>query len=208
MTRLSVLTVFAFLPGCNLLQVGSTRALRAWKRSRCAVVSAGSDSANNVDAANAFLQSPRPASGKEAFDGSTWSVLLRMNEGGSTIFTMQLLEDETCRFSDSELFGSWECEGPWVVVEKPKGFFDLTLFLSAKLVPPSKERPKWRLVDGIVQSANRTDAALNVTAEVTSDDEAVVELSEIGTFSANEFEEALLTTMRRFQTDKEGETDG
>mgnify|MGYP006936507743 CR=1 FL=1 len=94
-----------------------------------------------VDAAS-FLQPPtcRPRSGNEAFADTTWSVLMQMNEGGSTIFTVQLLEDFTCRFSDSELLGSWECKGEWVVLEKPKGLFELTLFFSAKLAPPTEDR--------------------------------------------------------------------
>jgi hypothetical protein len=178
-----------------------SRALR--RQHRCSVAASSSDD-SNVDAASAFLSSPRPATGKEAFDGSTWSVLLRLAEGGSTIFTMQLLEDETCRFSDSDQLGSWECEGAWVVIEKPKAFFDMTLFLSAKLQPPTEQKPKWRLVEGVVQSANRTAASADETSDVAPDgeDESVVELKQIGSFGANEFEEALLTTMGRFQRDE------
>ena len=107
-----------------------------------------------VAAAKAMLQSSRPTSGVEAFSGTTWSVLMRMTEGGSSIFTVQLLEDSTCRFSDSDRLGGWECKREWVVIEKPKGFFDQTLFFSAKLSPPTKKKPKWRLVDGLVQRAH------------------------------------------------------
>ena len=152
---------------------------------------------------------------------------MKMTEGGSTIFTMQLLEDETCRFSDSEAFGSWESDGKWVVVEKPKGFFDMTLYLSAKLEPPGGGKPKWRLVEGIVQQANATRpsagpldaeaAAADAEAAAAAADEVVdlgggddgegdgetVELRQIGTFGANEFEESLLETMGRFAKDDE-----
>ena len=152
------------------------------------------DSAN---AAQAFMQTPRATSGKEAFDGTTWSVLMSMNEGGSVIFTMQLFEDETCRFSDNEELGTWECEGDWVVVEKPKAFFQKTLFFTAKLASPNKEKPKWRLVEGIVQSTNASTAPAEPEAQTE------VEVTQIGTFGANEFEEALLTTLGRFQTPSE-----
>ena len=54
-----------------------SRALR--RQHRCSVAASSSDD-SNVDAASAFLSSPRPATGKEAFDGSTWSVLLRLAE--------------------------------------------------------------------------------------------------------------------------------
>ena len=67
-----------------------------------------------------------------------------------------------------------------------------TLFFSAKLNPPTKERPKWRLVEGVVHSSNAT----NATADGVAED---VEMKKIGTFGANEFEEALLSTLGRFQ---------
>ena len=120
---------------------------------------------------------------------------MQLDEGGSTLFTMQLLTDETCRFSDTEEPGSWDCDGSWVVVEKPKGFFDQTLFLSAKLQPPNATRPKWRLVEGVVQAANTT------AAEPGAD----VELKAFATFGANEFEESLLASMPRFAADDENE---
>ena len=183
-------------PGRNLCGRHAARRLVAPLRC-CAADEAN---ANAAAAASNLLQNPRPSSGKEAFDGTTWSVLLQMDAGGSTIFTMQLLEDERCRFSDNDEFGTWECQGDWVVVEKPKGFFDATLFFSGKLAPPSKEKPKWRLVDGLVQQANKT-----ATMPGATEGESIVELRDIGTFGANEFEEALLTgsTMRRFQPNDE-----
>jgi hypothetical protein len=156
-----------------------------------------------VAAAKAMLQSNRPTSGVEAFSGTTWSVLMRMTEGGSSIFTVQLLEDSTCRFSDSDRLGGWECKRDWVVIEKPKGFFDQTLFFSAKLSPPTKEKPKWRLVDGLVQRAQPTvpNATASPAEPAGGEAEAPpeVEVVQLGTFGANEFEEALLTMMPRFQ---------
>jgi hypothetical protein len=158
-------------------------------------------------AADLMRGGPRPTSGQEAFDGTTWSVLMRLDEGGSSIFTMHLLEDETCRFSDSELTGSWESERDFVVVEKPKGFFDRTLLFSARLQPPSASTPNatgWRLVEGLVQWANRTDAsgkAQKQEGDGNGDEDDVVMLQTLGTFGANEFEEALLTSMQRFKTE-------
>ena len=148
-----------------------------------------------ADEASAFYSYQRPTGGPDAFADSTWSVLMQLNEGGSTIFTMQLLEDTSCRFSDTEEVGSWDCDGSWVVVEKPKGFFEQTLVLSAKLQPPNATRPKWRLVEGLVQSANSTSTA------ATDDETAEVELKDFATFGANEFEESLLATMPRFEAE-------
>ena len=184
------------------------------QRSQChAITMMGAEEDNVADVASAFMETPRATSGKAAFDGTTWSVLMRMNEGGSTIFTVQLLEDDSCRFSDSELLGGWECQRDWVVIEKPKGLFDQTLFFSGRLTPPSSEKPKWRLVDGIVQRSNYTDVAAADPASSSSgsgsgsesDGDVSVELAEIGTFGANEFEEALLTAMPRFQKDETDE---
>ena len=95
---------------------------------------------DHAAAISAFLRKARARTGDEAFAGTTWSVLLQMNEGGSTIFTVQLLDDFSCRFSDSELQGGWECEKDFVVIEKPKAFFQQTLFLSARLQPPGENQ--------------------------------------------------------------------
>ena len=107
----------------------------------------------DVAAARSFLNNPglRPTSGREAFEGTTWSVLMRMDEGGSTIFTLQLGEGDVCRFSDTDRNGKWECEGEYVAFEKPKGFFEDTLYYSAKLLAPASRSQRWRLVDGLVQ---------------------------------------------------------
>ena len=152
------------------------------------------DQAAAAEAATAAFLRKRAAEGDEAFADSMWSVLMQMSEGGSTIFTVQLLDDFSCRFSDTEEYGSWECKRNWVVIEKPRGFFGLTLLLTAKLEAATAERPKWRLVEGLVQSANATDPS-------AADGDSPMELREIGTFGANEYEEALLTDLNRFQGD-------
>ena len=158
------------------------------------------------DAANALMDCPRAEAGREAFEGTTWSVLMRMNEGGGTIFTVQLLPDDTCAFSDSDRPGSWECQDEWVVIEKPKGFFDSTLFFSARLQPPTKDKPKWRLVEGLVQRSNHTSSARKTPTESSDPvEEKPVEVVQIGTFGANEFEEALLVDMPRFQDEQRDE---
>ena len=152
------------------------------------------------------MDCPRAEAGREAFEGTTWSVLMRMNEGGGTIFTVQLLPDDTCAFSDSDRPGSWECQDEWVVIEKPKGFFDSTLFFSARLQPPTKDKPKWRLVEGLVQRSNHTSSASKTPTESSDpDEEKPVEVVQIGTFGANEFEEALLVDMPRFQDEQRDE---
>ena len=156
------------------------------------------DAEDPVAAASALLQSQRATSGDEAFSGTTWSVLLQMDEGGNSIFTTELMEDGSCRFSDTDALSSWQSEADYVVIEKPKGFFDQTLFLSAKLSPPVAKVKKWRLIDGVVQRTNATAAKGDDAME---DAEEQVSIEQIGTFGANEFEESLLGVMARFQKD-------
>ena len=153
------------------------------------------------NAAEALRSCPRAEAGREAFEGTTWSTLMQMNEGGSTIFTMQLLDDDSCRFSDTDELGSWECQEDWVVIEKPKGFFDATLFLSARLEPPTADKPKWRLIEGVVQQSNSTSSAMSADAGGHPGGMQPVELKEIASFGANEFEEALLVDLPRFTVD-------
>ena len=48
-------------------------------------------------------------------------LLLKMAEGGGTMFSVELLDGGGCRFSDSEERGSWQAREAFVVIEKPKG---------------------------------------------------------------------------------------
>jgi hypothetical protein len=117
----------------------------------------------------------------DAFCGTMWSVLLQLNEGGNTIFTLQCFEDGKCRFSDTEELGSWEGESGMVAFEKPKALFDDTLYFSARLEQPAAEGQPWRLVDGVI---GRSVAASGGEAD------GAIELVEIGSFGANELDEA------------------
>ena len=120
----------------------------------------------------------------------------------------------------------------------------MTLFFSGRLSPPTETKPKWRLVDGVVQRANRTTASAAAGAGALDDDddddddsavggeggegseggadaeeaanappagaaaaageEGWVELQDIGTFGANEFEQGLLSDLQRFQPPEAG----
>lgn len=46
--------------------------------------------------------------------------------------------------------GSWMSRDNWVVVEKPRGLFEDTLYLSARLEPPREKNAKAKLVQGAV----------------------------------------------------------
>ena len=50
-------------------------------------------------------------------------------------------------------------------------------------------------------SSNAATEAVPQASAAESDDEEEVEVKDIGTFGANEFEESLLNTMNRFQRD-------
>jgi hypothetical protein len=159
-------------------------------------LSEGTEDDSAYAAASSFFEKKRPLSGPDAFADTTWSVMLQLDEGGSTIFSVQLLDDFSCRFSDSNELGEWECEKEWFVIEKPKGFFDNTLFLSGKLSPPTVKTPIWRLVEGIVHQTNETTS---MPGNATEDP---VEVVKIGTFGANEFDEPLLTHYPRNQQEE------
>ena len=175
---------------------------RAWPPPTSATQSHDSNEASAaVDEASAAFVKKRVATGDDAFADTTWSVLIQVAEGGSTIFTVQMLEGHQCRFSDTDEYGSWECERDWVIFEKPKGLFGLTLYLSARLAPPTGDASRWKLVEGIVQSANTTEAA-----EAKEGDESpTLEFKQIGTFGANEYEESLLAGLNRFRDDEQSE---
>uniref|UniRef100_A0A7S0NY21 Uncharacterized protein n=1 Tax=Calcidiscus leptoporus TaxID=127549 RepID=A0A7S0NY21_9EUKA len=91
------------------------------------------------------------------------------------MFTVELLEDARCRFSDKDEFGSWQCEREYVVFEKPKGLFKDTLYFSAKLRPASAGELRTRLVNGSVSRFVRANTSANQGA---SEDGLV----EFGTF--------------------------
>ena len=60
---------------------------------------------NVAEAAQNMLRSPRPATGFEAFAGTAWQVLFEMDEGGVALFSVELMEDYKCRFSDKDQYG-------------------------------------------------------------------------------------------------------
>ena len=61
----------------------------------------------DVEAARgAMFAPPRAAEGDAAFADTTWQVRLKLHEGGSCLFSAQLLEDFRARFSDKEEFGA------------------------------------------------------------------------------------------------------
>ena len=99
----------------------------------------------------------RPMSGEEAFTGTQWSLLVKMREGGSTMFTVELFDDASCRFSDSAEKGGWSARLNYLIFEKPKALFKETLYFSAKL-ETIQESGRLRLVDGLVQKADAPTA--------------------------------------------------
>ena len=90
-----------------------------------------------------FFRKKAAAKGVEAFSNTLWSVLMNVKDSGNVLFTVHLLDDFCCRFSDGDKYGEWQCEEDYVVVEKPEGLYNETLYLSARrrLVPSSRHRP-------------------------------------------------------------------
>lgn len=102
-------------------------------------------------AQSGFFRKQKAAKGVEAFSNTLWSVLMNVKDSGNVLFTVHLLDDFRCRFSDGDKYGEWQCEEDYVVMEKPQGLYNETLYLSAKLQLPTEEQPRTRLVDGLVQ---------------------------------------------------------
>ena len=58
-----------------------------------------------VQKAQSLFTRTRPTEGVEAFANTMWSVLMKLRDHGTVLFTVHLLNDGRCRFSDNEEFG-------------------------------------------------------------------------------------------------------
>ena len=101
--------------------------------------------------------------------------MMTLKESGTVLFSMYLMDDDRVKFSDTEKLGEWQCEEAVVVVEKPEGLYNNTLYLSATLQAPTPERPRYRLAEGVVQQSFPIEGN---TEEV--------ELRQVGNFGAHE----------------------
>ena len=92
----------------TLLPLGPTVRGRAAPSSRFAVrpLCLEGSEADDVATAATLLTNPRPISGPDAFSETAWQVLIKMDVGGTAMFTVEFLKDKRCRFSDTELFGA------------------------------------------------------------------------------------------------------
>ena len=110
--RLTIVAALSssLLQGCAALRAAPSVALRTqpWRSvsPRCQAADDAEPSAANVEAAQNMLRSPRPSQGFEAFSGTAWQVLLEVDEGGVTMYTVELMEDARCRFSDKDEYGA------------------------------------------------------------------------------------------------------
>mmetsp|Transcript_35619 Transcript_35619/g.74812 ORF Transcript_35619/g.74812 Transcript_35619/m.74812 type:complete len:222 (-) Transcript_35619:190-855(-) len=115
-----------------------------------------------VQAAQAgFFKPVKPTTGPGAFADTTWSVYLKASEGGGVMFTVELLDNQACRFSDKDDLGHWDCLDRKVMFDKPNGIFKDTLVFSAVLQPPSVEDNRAKLVNGSVERYVRANTTAN-----------------------------------------------
>ena len=158
------------LPSPHLLRrAPHQQALRLAQQPRCA------EEARAEQAAQSFFAPSRASAGAEAFANTKWSAMMTLKESGTVLFSMYLMDDDQAKFSDTEKLGDWQCEEQVVVVEKPEGLYNSTLYLSATLQTPTAEQPRYRLVEGVVQQSFPIEGS---TEEV--------ELRQVGTFGAHE----------------------
>ena len=144
----------------------------AWQPRCCAEESTAEEATAE---AQSFFAPSRASSGVEAFADTRWSALMTLKESGTVLFSMYLMDDDRVKFSDTEKLGEWQCEEAVVVLEKPEGLYNNTLYLSATLQVPTPERPRYRLAEGVVQQSFPIEGN---TEEV--------ELRQVGTFGAHE----------------------
>ena len=172
-TALSLLV--GLLPTPHLPRSAPQRppALRLAWQPRCCAEEATAEEATAE--AQSFFAPSRASSGVEAFADTRWSAMMTLKESGTVLFSMYLMDDDRVKFSDTEKLGEWQCEEAVVVVEKPEGLYNNTLYLSATLQAPTPERPRYRLAEGVVQQSFPIEGN---TEEV--------ELRQVGTFGAHE----------------------
>ena len=150
-------------------------ALRLAWQPRCCAEEATAEEATAEQEAQSFFAPSRATSGVEAFADTRWSAMMTLKESGTVLFSMYLMDDDRVKFSDTEKLGEWQCEQAMVVLEKPEGLYNSTLYLSATLQVPTPEQPRYRLVEGVVQQSFPIEGS---TEEV--------ELRQVGTFGAHE----------------------
>lgn len=92
-------------------------------------------------AQSGFFRKQKAAKGVEAFSNTLWSVLMNVKDSGNVLFTVHLLDDFRCRFSDGDKYGEWQCEEDYVVMEKPQGLYNETLYLSELRHPTQLHHP-------------------------------------------------------------------
>ena len=106
--KFTMLSFHVFAAAAVLAPAGRSRCA-IWGHSRCGASRCSADPSADEpidEARRAFLAQQRPTGGREAFVGTSWSLLLKMTGGGGTMFSVELLDDLRCRFSDNEELGA------------------------------------------------------------------------------------------------------
>lgn len=104
--------LLALLPLPPLQQRWPPSALQGHGRHASRPRCCASAETNVASAAARLLQKPQAASGFDAFAGTAWQVLMQMEVGGTAMFSVELLEDTRCRFSDTDMYGADRTAAP------------------------------------------------------------------------------------------------
>jgi hypothetical protein len=117
-----------------------------------AVTAAGGRSASPGD-------DPRGSSEEAArdarFDNTRWSFLLILEEGGQTLFTLDLEPGGAVKFANGGVDGTWQTRRDYIVVKQPTFLFGNDLYYSGRIATEAAgagEEAMVRLTDGIVES--------------------------------------------------------
>jgi len=97
------------------------------------------------------------AGGSLELASTRWSFYLALDEGGRTLFTVDMLPDGVAQFSNSGEDGTWRARQGFVVVKQPTFLFGNDLYYSGRLVAAGRgaepaEQDVFRLTDGIVET--------------------------------------------------------
>lgn len=99
-----------------------------------------------------------PAAGddSERFANTRWSFYLTLDEGGRTLFTLDMQPGGIVKFGNGGEDGTWRTRKGFMVVKQPTFLFGNDLYYSGRIVHAGKvdgeARDVVRLVDGIVDT--------------------------------------------------------
>jgi hypothetical protein len=90
------------------------------------------------------------------FENTRWSILLKLDEGGQTLLTAELLPEGKVAYGNGGEDGTWQVRQGFIVIKQPVFLFGNDVYYSGRIVKPhaarSGEPTIVRLADGLVET--------------------------------------------------------